>query len=109
MPAKEIRFIERRVAKNNLGVPRIGRISQSKNGLLYYKGRHFEPHNFPDLHTNFRCVETGEYYLITDCDPYGNDQTMNGYSVIIDDDIREFYWKVLRREPQKLNEVFSDA
>lgn len=97
MPAQNIKFIERRVPKRNIGVPRIGAVTIKENGLLYYKGRHFEAFHCAELETNYRCLETQEFYLITDCSPSGEDTKLHAAcQVMVDDDIRDYYWKKIR-------------
>lgn len=98
MTAESIKFIERRAREWNIGVPRIGAVSILKNDTIYYKGRHFEKFECPELGTNYRCVETQEYYLITDCNPNGEDTKLNAScQVMVDDDVHEYYWKKIRK------------
>src|SRR5687768_14462311 len=83
------------------GTARIGRVTFSKTGrTLYYDGQTFQSLKGAGFKSNYYCIETGEDYWISGPKRRGGD-ALNGGStpVKIDDNVREEYWKNIRRQP----------
>ena len=82
------------------GPARIGRVSYSKTGKsLYYRGRMFQSLNGYGFKANFRDAETGAEFWISGCKKDGTDQLYGGKTGI-DDDVREEYWRNIRKRPE---------
>lgn len=83
------------------GSARIGRVRFSKTGrTLYYRGLTFQSLKGAGFKSNYYCVETGEDYWISGPKRRGGDQLYGGGTPVeIDEDVREEYWREIRREP----------
>jgi len=81
------------------GPARIGRVTYSKTGKsLYYRGRLFLSLKGKGFKSNFFDAESGEHYWISGCKRDGTDRLYSG-TVEIDDDVREEYWRDIRKQP----------
>jgi hypothetical protein len=85
---------------------RIGRVRFSKTGrTLYYDGREL-PGGQGDYHDR----TTGERFHIRAARHDGMDRSegrkRGSFRVEIDDDVREEYWREIRREPDRRHECF---
>jgi hypothetical protein len=84
------------------GPARIGRVGSSKTGeTLYYAGRSFEALRNSGLKANFRDMETGQVFWIAKARKDGGDRLFKGAGdpAVIDDDVREEYWRDIRGVP----------
>jgi hypothetical protein len=84
------------------GPARIGRVRLSKTGeTLYYTGRTFEALRNSGLKANFRDVETGQPFWIAKARKDGGDRMYKGAGdpPVIDDNVREEYWRDIRGMP----------
>ena len=88
------------------GTARIGRVTFSKTGrTLYYHGQSFQSLKGAGFKSNYGCVETGEDYWISGPKRRGGDAIYGGRTPIeIDDDVREEYWRDIRRQPERIHE-----
>jgi hypothetical protein len=88
------------------GSARIGRVTLSKTGrTLYYRGRKFQSLKGAGFKSNYYDLESGEDYWISGPKRDGSDRLYGGRSLIeIDDDVREEYWRVIRRLPARAND-----
>jgi hypothetical protein len=88
------------------GVARIGRVTFSQTGrTLYYHGQKFQSLKGAGFKSNYFNVETGEDYWICGPKRNGGDALYGGNSPIeIDDDVREDYWRLIRRQPHRIHE-----
>jgi hypothetical protein len=78
---------------------RIGRVTFSKTGKsLYYRGRLFQSLKGSGFKANFFDAETGQEFWISGCKKNGQDQLYGG-TTEIDDDVREEYWRTIRKRP----------
>ena len=91
------------------GGARIGRVTFSKTGrTLYYSGRTFQSLKGAGFKSNYYCVETGEDYWISGPKRRGGDALYGGSTPIdIDDDVREEYWRDIRRQPERIHELVA--
>lgn len=89
-----------------IGPARIGRVMFSKTGrTLYYGGQTFQSLKGAGLKSNYYCVETGEDYWISGPKRRGGDALYGGNTPIeIDEDVREEYWREIRRQPERIHE-----
>ena len=95
-----IMYIERK-GDGISGPARIGRVMYSKSGKsLYYRGRMFQSLKGNGFKSNFFDAETGEHYWISGCKKDGTDRLYSG-SVEIDDDVRDEYWRDIRKQPRQ--------
>ena len=103
--AGRIMYIECK-AGSLTGVARIGRVTFSQTGrTLYYRGQKFQSLKGAGFKSNYFDVETGEDYWISGPKRNGGDALYGGNSPIeIDDDIREEYWRLIRRQPHRIHE-----
>jgi hypothetical protein len=82
------------------GPARIGRVTYSKTGKsLYYRGRMFQSLKGSGFKANFFDAETGQQFWISGCKKDGTDQLYGG-TTEIDDDVREEYWRAIRKRPE---------
>lgn len=83
------------------GPARIGRVTFSKTGrTLYYGGRSFRSLKGAGYKSNYFDVETGDEYWISGPRKDGVDRLYGEPTpVVIDDDVREEYWKTIRGRP----------
>ena len=100
--AGRIMYIERKAGE--LARPgRIGRVRFSKTGrTLYYGGLTFRSLKGAGFKSNYFCVETGEDYWISGPKRRGGDGLYATNVVTeIDEDVREEYWREIRKEPRR--------
>jgi hypothetical protein len=93
-------YIESKAETLN-GPARVGRVTFSKTGrTLYYNGRAFQRgHGFK---SNFFEVGVGGEYWISGPRRDGEDRLYpSNIPVEIDDDVREEYWTVIRKRPER--------
>ena len=85
-----------------IGAARIGRVTFSKTGrTIYYQGRSFQSLKGLGFKANFYDVETGDHFWISGPKPNGEDALYGGATPTeIDDDVREEYWREIRRQPE---------
>lgn len=88
------------------GDARIGRVTFSKTGrTLYYRGQTFRSLKGAGFKSNYYCVETGEDYWISGPKRRGGDALYGGSTPIeIDEDVRDEYWRDIRRQPERIHE-----
>jgi hypothetical protein len=88
------------------GAARIGRVTFSKTGrTLYYRSQTFQSLKGAGFKSNYYCVETGEDYWISGPKRRGGDALYGGSTPIeIDDDVRDEYWRDIRRQPERIHE-----
>ena len=98
-------YVERK-AGNLTGAASIGRVTFSQTGrTLYYRGRGFQSLKGAGFKSNYYDVENGEDYWISGPKRDGGDALYGGSTPIeIDDDVREEYWRDIRRRPEKVHE-----
>ena len=90
------------------GSARIGRVSFSKTGrTIYYQGKTFRSLKGAGFKSNYFEVESREEYWISGPKRNGQDALYGGGGAEIDEDVREEYWKDIRRQPQRINERVS--
>jgi hypothetical protein len=91
------------------GAARIGRVTFSKTGrTLYYGGQTFQSLKGAGFKSNYYCVETGEDYWISGPKRRGGDALYGGSIPIeIDEDVREEYWRDIRRQPERIHETVA--
>jgi hypothetical protein len=100
-----IMYIERK-AGNLTGASRIGRVRFSKTGrTLYYGGLTFQSLKGAGFKSNYYCKETGEEYWISGPKRRGGDGLYaTNVRTEIDEDVREEYWRDIRRQPERMDE-----
>jgi hypothetical protein len=88
------------------GDARIGRVTFSKTGrTLYYQGHKFQSLKGAGFKSNYYDVDTGEDYWISGPKRNGGDALYGGSTPIeIDEDVREEYWRDIRRQPDRVRE-----
>lgn len=103
--AGRIMYIECK-AGDLTGPARIGRVTHSQTGrTLYYHGRRFRSLKGAGFKSNYYDVDTGEDYWISGPKRDGGDRLYrSNLPVEIDDDVREEYWREIRRQPPRINE-----
>ena len=85
---------------SNAGSARIGRVTFNRTGRsIQYRGRVFRRIVGGGAHANYLDESTGEEYWISGCKRRGDDRLHGSAPVDIDDDIREEYWREVRRQP----------
>jgi hypothetical protein len=89
------------------GPARIGRVTFSKTGrTLYYQGHKFQSLKGAGFKSNYYDVDTGEDYWISGPKRNGGDALYGGSTPIeIDEDVREEYWRDIRRQPHRVGET----
>ena len=104
-----IMYIENK-ATGLIGTARIGRITYSKTGrTLYYKGKSFFSLHGAGFKSNYYDIATGEHYWISGCKKRGSNRLYGErIPVEIDEDVREEYWRLIRRKPEKRHEKFAE-
>ena len=104
--AGRIMYIECK-AGGLVGEARIGRVSFSKTGrTLYYRGLTFRSLKGRGFKSNYYCVETGDDYWISGPKRRGGDALYGGNLPIeIDADVREEYWRNIRKQPDRAREA----
>jgi len=95
-------YIERK-AGSLTGPARIGRVTYSKTGAtIYYRGKEFRSLHGAGFKANYYDVETGEEYWISGPRKDGCDALyITNIQPEIDDDVREQYWKEIRKRPSQ--------
>ena len=93
------------------GPARIGRVAFSKTGrTLYYDGKSFQSLKGYGFKANYFEVESGDYYWISGCKRDGSDRLYGErVPVMIDDDVREEYWREIRGQPEKLRRATANV
>jgi hypothetical protein len=88
------------------GAARIGRMRFSKTGrTLYYQDRKFQSLKGAGFKSNYLDVDSGEDYWISGPKRKGSDALYGGSTPIeIDDNVREEYWRNIRRQPDRIQE-----
>lgn len=87
------------------GRGRIGRVSFSKTGkTLYYGGRSFQSLK-GGYKANYYDVETGDLYWISGPKKMGGDRLYGTPGVEIDEDVREEYWREIRKQPSRIRQA----
>jgi hypothetical protein len=90
------------------GAARIGRVTFSKTGrtlYFYYRGRTFQSLKGAGFKSNYYCVETDEDYWISGPKRGGGDALYGGSTpIVIDDEVRDEYWRDIRRQPERTHE-----
>lgn len=106
--AGRIMYIEYK-AGGLTGAARIGRVTFSKTGrTLYYRGQTFQSLKGAGFKSNYYCVETGEDYWSSGPKRRGGDALYGGSTPIeLDDDVRDEYWRVIRRQPERMHEPLA--
>jgi hypothetical protein len=89
-----------------VGEARIGRVTFSQTGrTVYYRGQKFQSLKGKGFKSNYYNVDTGEDYWISGPKRNGGDALYGGSLPIeIDDDVREEYWREIRRQPKRIDE-----
>ena len=98
-PKSRIMYLEK---KNGLTGPAwIGRLTFSKTGRsLHYRGRTFRSLKGKGFKANYFDVENGDEYWISGCHADGQDRLYGErLPVLIDEDVRQEYWRDIRRSP----------
>jgi hypothetical protein len=73
--------------------------------MLYYHGRRFQSLKGAGFKSNYYDVDTGDDYWISGPKRKGGDSLYGGSTPIeIDDDVREEYWRDIRRQPERGHE-----
>ncbi len=83
------------------GPARIGRVTFTKSGKgIYYKGREF--YRISGFKANYAEAGTHDPYWISGPRRDGRDRlySPSGLPVEIDDDVREEYWRKIRKKPE---------
>lgn len=103
--AGRIMYIECK-AGDLTGTARIGRVTFSKTGrTLYYRGQTFQSLKGAGFKSNYYAVETGDDYWISGPKRRGGDALYGGSIPIeIDEDVREEYWRHIRRQPDRVHD-----
>jgi len=101
MPSPRIMYIEDKSGQL-VGPARIGRVTFSKTGKsLYYRGKTFQSLKGGGLKANYYDVDTGEHYWISGPKKNGADGLYGPRPTPIDVDVREEYWTLIRKQPDK--------
>jgi hypothetical protein len=102
MKKTRIMYIESKGGDGISGPARIGRVTFSKTGkCIYYKGKMFQSLKGRGFKANYFEVESGEEYWISGCKKDGGDHLrIYGDTTEIDDDVREEYWREVRKRPE---------
>lgn len=87
------------------GSARIGRVTFSKTGrTLYYVGHTFQSLKGAGFKSNYYAVDTGDDYWISGPKRRGGDGLYGGGTPEIDEDVREEYWRDIRKQPERVHE-----
>src|SRR5476651_815908 len=97
-----IMYIERK-AGTLIGTARIGRVTFNRTGrTICYGGQVFRRIVGGGFKSNYIEESTGEDYWISGCKRRGGDRMYGSpIPVEIDEDVREEYWSVIRKLPEK--------
>ena len=95
-----IMYVQRKTEGLN-GPARIGRVTFSRTGTLYYRGVQFQSLKGMGFKANYADVATGEQYWIAPCRRDGADAPYGGShaTVAVDEDVRREYWTLIRGTP----------
>ena len=106
--AGRIMYIECK-AGGLIGNARIGRVTFSKTGrTLYYRGQTFQSLKGAGFKSNYYSVQTGDDYWISGPKRRGGDALYGGSTPIeIDQDVRDEYWRDIRRQPERVHETVA--
>jgi hypothetical protein len=86
------------------GPARIGRVTFSKTGKsIYYRGKTFQSLHGSGFKANYFDVDTHDQYWISGPKKNGADGLYGPRPTPIDDDVREEYWTVIRKQPDNKN------
>ena len=90
-----------------IGPARIGRVTFSKTGrTIYYRGRSFQSLKGLGFKANYYDLETGDHFWISGPKRNGGDTLYgSGVPIEIDEDVREEYWRDIRRQPERVRET----
>ena len=98
-----IMYIENKSGSLN-GRGRIGRVTFSKTGkTIYYDGKTFQSLKGA-YKANYFDVQTKERYWISGPKKNGEDRLYNTRGIDIDEDVREEYWRDIRRLPKRVKD-----
>lgn len=109
MHATRIMYIENKCAgppglQGFEGPAQIGRVAFSKTRRsLYYKGRTFRSLKGAGFKANYYDIDTSEQFWIAGPEKNGEDALYGPRPIPIDDDVREEYWTLIRKQPEKKN------
>ena len=83
----------------------IGRVTFSKTGkTIYYKGKTFKSLKGDGCKANYYDIKTNEQYWISGPRKDGVDRLYGErVPVLIDEDVREEYWREIRNKPENSN------
>ena len=103
--AGRIMYIERKAGSLS-GPARIGRVTFSQSGrTLYYRGQRFQSLKGGGFKSNYYDLDTGDEYWISGPKRDGRDRLYGERTPIeIDEDVREEYWRDIRRQPKRIPE-----
>jgi hypothetical protein len=92
-----IMYIEQKT-EAGAGEARIGRVTFSQTGrTIYYRGKAFQSLAGHGIGANYYELESGAEYWISGPKKNGEDRHWaEPGSVVVDDDVAEEYWKVIR-------------
>jgi hypothetical protein len=93
------------------GPARIGRVTFSHSGkTIYYRSKEFARLRGGGSCANYYDVDTDDEYWISGCKKNGHDRhPVGGGLVEIDTDVREEYWTVIRKQPERKEERFAQG
>lgn len=95
-----IMYIENKDANGIVGEARIGRVTIFNKGKsLRYQDQRFSTLRGYGFKSNYKDIETGEYYWISGCHKDGRD-ALYSTTAEIDEDVREEYWTEIRNMPE---------
>ena len=87
-----------------VGPARIGRVTFSKTRKSpYYRGKTFQSLKGGGFKANYYDVDTGAHYWISGPKKNGADGLYGPRPTPIDVDVREEYWTLIRKQPDKKN------
>jgi len=87
------------------GSARIGLVTFSKAGkTIYYAGRAFRNLKGRGFKANYYDIKSGEEFWISGPHKDGSDRLYGGPPVEIDEDVRAEYWRVIRAQPERIND-----
>jgi hypothetical protein len=106
--AGRIMYIECKAGTLN-DTARIGRVTFSKTGrTLYYRGQTFQSLKGAGFKCNYFAVDTGDDYWISGPKRRGGDRIYGSVlPVEIDEDVRDEYWRNIRRQPARVHEAVA--
>lgn len=101
-----IMYIERK-ADGLVGKARIGRVRFSKTGAtLYYSGHVFRSLKGSGFKANYHDVNTGDQFWISGPKKQGSNHLYGkAGTTFVDADVREEFWLLLRKEPNRKDET----